>query len=268
MKRKSEKFLWNFFSQEHFGKNASGCLKFTLIELLIVIAIIAILAALLLPALKQAKEKAQIASCSNNQKQFSATMLFYADDYKDWGPDNIYWGTGQTYLNMNLLSYFVSEKQNLPEEHGIIKMLRCPGVRDKFAARAHYGAGYYSGSEIYSAYILVFGTGSFTSAYQYGWATYENATQMQLPNLIFLNRTIAKIGTRSNWRYPSPANQAMLGDVSSNQGRLINVYGISSTPMPHDGSNVAFMDGHVSWHARQKFKNCIRMYDSKGSLYW
>ena len=62
--------------------------NFTLIELLIVIAIIAILAGMLLPALNNARNMARTTDCANRQKQFGTTFMLYADTFKEWSIGN------------------------------------------------------------------------------------------------------------------------------------------------------------------------------------
>ncbi len=59
---------------------------FTLIELLIVIAIISILASMLLPALKNARETGLRSSCKNNMKQIFLACDAYAADNNGYVP--------------------------------------------------------------------------------------------------------------------------------------------------------------------------------------
>src|SRR5687768_1653398 len=61
---------------------------FTLVELLVVLAVIGILAAILVPALSGAKAKGQHVVCLNNLKQLTLAWLLYVDDHEDFLPPN------------------------------------------------------------------------------------------------------------------------------------------------------------------------------------
>ncbi len=67
---------------------------FTLVEMLVVMAIMLILAAILIPALNRAKEYGRAARCGSNLRQLQVAVLNYAGDdghmpraYSSWEPD-------------------------------------------------------------------------------------------------------------------------------------------------------------------------------------
>ena len=127
----------SLYKYDRFNPNGAFTRRrFTLIELLIVIAIIAILAALLLPALRSARETAKKAGCINNQKNINMYIHQYADqnrqtlylldNWQDWYIKMVLLAGGR-YKKEPVLGVSHVDPKNIDGPgKGVLKVFRCP----------------------------------------------------------------------------------------------------------------------------------------------
>ena len=230
---------------------------FTLIELLIVIAIIAILASLLLPALSRTRSRAHSIKCISNEKQVGLAMTAYSNDFSGYQPRMYMSGFGYWSLALCKLSY-------LPRSGGgnnISQVLICPdyhistGLTNGGGSPSYTLAQLtYNGREIYSDPGLLADWDSWIKAYtlvrdpsrkvQFFDGITQNSYGDHIGQVCYMGRIApGKTGTGNSvdWRHSATGAEVY---SSQSAGLLRSIGG---------NANFCMYDGHVdSWRRGDK----------------
>jgi prepilin-type N-terminal cleavage/methylation domain-containing protein/prepilin-type processing-associated H-X9-DG protein len=209
---------------------------FSLVELLVVLALIAVLAALLLPTLGRAREAASRAVCLSNLRQTHLVLLVYATNNKDQLPLGFRDGTPEGIRQFNSMVYSGTSKRfvlfGLLQQAGLLNepaALYCPSEADP--------ARQYNTPENPFPSKLTAPSGSLaTRNIQAG---YGGRPDNPIPDdpALWNNRTFMRL---SDLR-----RQALVADLTATPARLASRH--------RDGINVLYADGSARWMPRKKF---------------
>jgi prepilin-type N-terminal cleavage/methylation domain-containing protein/prepilin-type processing-associated H-X9-DG protein len=236
---------------------------FTLVEMLVVIAIITILAGLLLPALGLAKKKGQQTRCLSNQKQLGLSMMMYVDDNQGAfagiasvhlgfnGADWIYWRT-------NTAVYPPIEKSPIVAQTGSASaaLFRCPL---DLISGARFTAPTADGPYLYSYSLTGYGTAAyagFTGNVNRGMSTIFTAKS----KFVFKQNAVINPSLKIMFaEEPGGPYDSPTGSVAINDGRWMA--GQDPLTNRHQGNaNVSFADGHaqeVPWQFGSNITNSM-----------
>lgn len=130
------------------GPVPPGKKGFTLIEILVVIAIISILASLLFPVFGRARENARRSSCQSNLRQLSMGVMQYTQDFDEGFPSTLQSRPGQTppdgifwFSDAASTAYWAWPQMIFPYTKNM-QVARCPSGKLASAAGALNGYNY------------------------------------------------------------------------------------------------------------------------------
>ena len=189
---------------------------FSLVELLVVIAIISMLMALLLPALKRAKDIGYRSQCMGQAKQMGVGVVVYSDDYNGWMPNAKHY----TPCHFGLVNLFLGDY--FPKS-----MIRCP--IDKTPSPMYDARGVFYTSYGYQQNIGMGNPPNWLYADGHYW-TPERLANVPKPSRVPLvgDNPYTFGGTPGTWQYPNSGANGSLSERHARRG------------------NVLWVDGHVS----------------------